>query len=157
MIRPRNHLTMVDLIATVTAAALTLGWITWTAPGRPGPFFIVIGPLLSILWDRWRGCRGVVGGALGGAAFAIALLIWMLTHPGPSLIASGPIQAVFSIAACTLFGALMGVLAWLVAAMMGQSVNSVRAAHRIVRPASEEAHKTEEKQPSDLARRQIAG
>ena len=70
--RPRRHLTLIDLMAAVGAAALALGWIVWTAPGRAGPALIIIGPIVGILWDRWRGGRGLLGGALGGARMPAA-------------------------------------------------------------------------------------
>jgi hypothetical protein len=89
MMRTRRHLTLIDLMAAVGAAALALGWIVWIAPDRAAPALIVIGPLAGILCDRWRGCRGMLGGALGGAAYAGLLLIWMVTRPDPPLSRAG--------------------------------------------------------------------
>jgi hypothetical protein len=132
----RNHLTLIDLMAAVGAAALGMGFIVWDAPpsGVRALFrsFWVIVPLVGILWDRWRGCMGILGGALGGAAYAGFLLIWMVAGPhGPGLpqfpivpysIANRLIHVVSLIGSGLIFGTLMGVAAWLAAAMMGRSV-----------------------------------
>ena len=64
----------------------------------------------------------------GGAAEAGFALIWVITGPhmpgqmGPSHIANNPSLVLFSIAGFLTFGTLMGVAAWLLAAMMGRSV-----------------------------------
>ena len=52
-------------------------------PSVPAPSFIfwIIVPLVGILWDRWCGCRGILGGALGGVAEAGFALIWVVTGP----------------------------------------------------------------------------
>jgi hypothetical protein len=87
-------------------------------------------PLVGIVWDRWRGSRGIHGGALGGAASAGVALIWVITGPhrpgqmGPSYLANDPLLAVLMIAGHLTFGTSMGVATWLVAAAMGQSVAS---------------------------------
>src|SRR5262249_45084039 len=108
----RNHLTLIDLTATIVAAALGMGFIVWDPPpsGVHPLFrsFWVIFPLVGFLWDRGRGCRGLLGGALGGAAYAAFLLIWMVAGPrGPALphfpvapysLANRLVFAVFSIA-----------------------------------------------------------
>ena len=134
--RPRRQLTLIDLMAAVVAAALGMGFIVWDPPplGVRALFrsFWVIVPLVGILWDRWRGGRGILGGALGGAAYAGFLLIWMIAGPhGPGLpqfpivpysIANRLIHVVSLIGSGLIFGTLMGVAAWLVAAMMGRSV-----------------------------------
>jgi hypothetical protein len=125
----QNHLTLIDLMAAVGAAALGMGFIVWDAPPTPEAALFrslwAIVPLVGILWDRWRGCRGILGGALGGAAYGGFLLI------GPGLsqfpivrysIANCLILVVFSIGSGLIFGTLMGVAAWLVAAMMGRFV-----------------------------------
>jgi hypothetical protein len=132
MMPSRHHLTLIDLMASVAAAALGMGFLVWDPPPPGVPALIVIFwlivPLVGILWDRWRGCRGILGGALGGAAEAGFALIWTVTGPhrpgqmGPSYIANHPIQVVFMIAGFLTFGTLMGVAAWLVAAVMGRSV-----------------------------------
>jgi hypothetical protein len=133
----RNHLTLIDLMAAAGAAALGMGFIVWDAPpsGVRALFLScwVIVPVVGILWDRWRGCMGILGGALGGAAYAGFLLIWMIAGPhGPGLpqfaimpysLANRLIFVVFGVFGIGLiFGTLMGVAAWLVAAMMGRSV-----------------------------------
>jgi hypothetical protein len=130
--KARKHLTLIDLMATVAAAALAMGVFVWDGipPGVPAliVLFWLSVPLVGIVWDRWRGCRGILGGALGGAAEAGVALIWVITGPhrpgqmGPSYLANNPILVVFIIALYLAFGALMGVAAWLVAAMMGRSV-----------------------------------
>jgi hypothetical protein len=80
------------------------------------------------LWDRWRGCTGILGGVLGGAAEAGFALIMLVTGPhwpggaGLSTVADWPVQVVIMTAAFLTFGTLTGVAAWLVAAMMGRSV-----------------------------------
>ena len=85
-------------MAAVAAAALGMVPIVWDEP-PPGvrvPFirFWLIVPLVGILWDRWRGGRGVLGGALGGAVYAGFALIWVITGPhmpgqmGPSYLAN---------------------------------------------------------------------
>jgi hypothetical protein len=132
MIPTRHHLTLIDLMATVVAAALCMGVLVWGGlpSGLPALVVIVwlICPLVGILGDRWRGGRGILGGALGGAAYAGFWLIWLVTGPhgpgqrGPSFLINDPAQVVFGFAGCGAFGALMGVAAWLVAAMMGRSV-----------------------------------
>ncbi len=89
MTQSRRHLALVDLMAAVVAAALGLGWVVWVAPGRAVPMLIVIGPLTGILSDRWRGGRGIIGGALGGAAYAGVGLIMLVTGPhGPGRLGS---------------------------------------------------------------------
>ena len=132
----RNHLTLIDLMAAVGAAALGMGFIVWDAPPTPEAALFrslwAIVPLVGILWDRWRGCMGVLGGALGGAAYAGFLLIWMVAGPrGPGLpefpiapysLANRLIFVVFAFGLGLIFGTLMGVATWLVAAMMGRSV-----------------------------------
>jgi hypothetical protein len=120
----RNNLTLIDLMATVAAAALGMGFLVWVAPPPPGvPAVIVvfwlIVPLVGILWDRWRGCTGILGGVLGGAAEAGFALIMLVTGPhGPGW----PVEVVIMTAAFLTFGTLTGVAAWLAAAMMGRSV-----------------------------------
>jgi len=132
----RNHLTLIDLMAAVGAAALGMGFIVWDAPPSDvralfRSFWVIV-PLVGILWDRWRGCMGILGGALGGAAYAGFLLIWMVAGPhapglpqfpiGPYSIANRLIFVVLGFGIGLIFGTLMGVAAWLVAAMMGRSV-----------------------------------
>jgi hypothetical protein len=83
---------------------------------------------VGLLGDRGRGGRGIRGGALGGAAYGGFCLIWLVTGPhgpgqrGPSSIINDPVEVVFGFAVCGTFGALMGVAAWLMAAMMGRSI-----------------------------------
>jgi hypothetical protein len=123
---------MIDLMATIAAAALGLGFLMWDPPPPSVPALVVIFwlivPLVPILWDRWRGRKGILGGALGGTAEASFALIWVATGPhrpgqmGPSSIANDPMVVVFTIAGFLTFGTLMGVAVWLVAAMMGRSV-----------------------------------
>jgi hypothetical protein len=125
--RPRRHLTLIDLMATVVAAALGLGWVVSSARGRAGPALIVIGPLIGILCDRWRGGRGILGGAAGGAVYAGVGLIWLVTGPhspsGAALLrmADWPVQVVIMTAVSLAVGTLMGLAAWLAAAAMGRS------------------------------------
>jgi hypothetical protein len=123
---------LIDLMATVAAAALGMVPLVWDPPPPSVPvpdiLFWLIVPLVGIVWDRWRGGRGILGGALGGAAEACFALIWVITGPhmpgqmGPSYIANHPILVVLMTAGCLIFGTLMGVAAWLVAAVMGRSV-----------------------------------
>jgi hypothetical protein len=132
----QNHLTLIDLMAAVGAAALGMGFIVWDAPPSVvhalfRSFWVIV-PLVGILWDRWRGCMGILGGALGGTAYAGFLLIWMVAGPhGPGLpqfpivsysIANRLIHVVSLFGIGLIFGTLMGVGAWLIAAMMGRSV-----------------------------------
>jgi hypothetical protein len=146
MMPSRHRLTLIDLLATVAAAALGMGFLVWVAPpppGVPAPIIIfwLIVPLVGILWDRWRGCTGILGGVLGGAAEAGFGLIMLVTGPhgpgwpGLSSIANWPVQVVIMTAAFLTFGTLMGVAAWLAAAMMGRSVAPTlpRPIDRIVR------------------------
>ena len=65
-----GRLTRIDVMTAVGSAALGLSCVDQVSPGRLGPALIVVGPLLGILWDRRRGGRGIVGGALGGAVYA---------------------------------------------------------------------------------------
>jgi len=117
-------------MAAVGAAAVGLTWVVSEAPGRAGPALIVIGPLVGILYDRWRGGRGILGGTLGGAAYAGFGLIMLATGPhwpgGAGLstmaMANWPVQVVIMTAICLTFGTLMGVAAWLAAAVMGRPV-----------------------------------
>jgi hypothetical protein len=124
----RHHLTLVDVMAAIGAAALGLAWVVSQAPGRAGPAMIVIGPLVGILCDRWRGGRGILGVTLGGAVYAGIGLIWLITGPhrpggaGLSSMADWPMQMVIMTAISLTFGTLMGVVAWLAAAVMGRSV-----------------------------------
>jgi len=119
---------LIDLMAAIGAAALGFGWVAWVAPGRAGPGLIVVGPLVGILCDRWRGGRGILGGTLGGAAHAVLGVIMLITGPhwpgGAALssMADWPAQVVVMTAICITFGSLMGVAAWLAAAVMGRSV-----------------------------------
>jgi hypothetical protein len=132
MTTSRHHLTLIDLMAAVAAAALGMIPLVWDPPPPSVPvpviLFWLIVPLMGIVWGRWRGGRGILGGALGGAAEAAFALIWVITGPhmpgqmGPSYIANDPYLVVFWIAGFLTFGTLMGVAAWLVAAMMGRSV-----------------------------------
>lgn len=132
MTAPHHQLTLIDLMAAVVAAALGMGFIMWDPPPPSVPALVVIFwltvPLVPILWDRWRGRRGILGGALGGAAEVGFALLWVATGPhrpgqmGPSHLVNDPIGAVSMIAGFLIFGTLMGVVVWLVAAMMGRSV-----------------------------------
>jgi hypothetical protein len=132
--KSRNQLTLIDLMATVAAAALTMGVFVWGGipPSLPPlvPIFWLTVPLVGIVWDRWRGRSGILGGALAGAAEAGFALIWVITGPhkpggmGPSYLANNPIVVVFVIAGYLTFGTSMGGVTWLVAAAMGQSVAS---------------------------------
>jgi len=136
-IMPSQHrLTLIDLMATVAAAALGMGFLVWVAPPPPGvPALIVIFwlivPLVGILWDRRRGCTGILGGVLGGAAEAGFALIMLVTGPhwpggaGLPTVVDLPVQVVIMTAAFLTFGTLTGVAAWLAAAMMGRSVAPV--------------------------------
>jgi hypothetical protein len=129
MTTSRHHLTLIDLMATVAAAALGMIPLVWDPPPPSVPvpviLFWLIVPLVGIVWDRWRGGRGILGGALGGAAEAGFALIWVITGPhmpgqmGPSYLAKYPIAVAFIIAGFLTFGTLMGVATWLVAAAMG--------------------------------------
>ena len=132
MTTSRHHLTLIDLMATVAAAALGMVPLVWDPPPPSVPvpvilFWLVV-PLVGIVWDRWRGGRGILGGALGGAAEAGFGLIWVITGPhrpgqmGPSYLANYPGEVAFIIAGYLIFGTLMGVATWLVAAAMGRSV-----------------------------------
>jgi hypothetical protein len=123
---------MIDLMATVAATALGMIPLAWDPPPPSLPVLVIlfwlIVPLVGIVWDRWRGGRGILGGALGGAAEAGVALIWVITGPhmrgqmGPSYLTKYPIAVAFIIAGNLTFGTLMGVAAWLVAAVMGRSV-----------------------------------
>ena len=105
-------------------------WVAPPPPGVPAPIIIfwLTVPLVGILWDRWRGCTGILGGVLGGAAEAGFALIMLVTGPhgpgwpGLSSIADWPVQVVIMTAAFLTFGTLMGAASWLAAAMMGRSV-----------------------------------
>jgi hypothetical protein len=128
MIPNRHDLTLIDQRAAIGAAALGLGWVVWVAPGRAGPALIIIGPFIGILCYRWRGGRGKLGGALGGAAYAGFGLIMLVTGPhgrgwpGLSSIPDWPAQVAIMTVISLAVGTLMGVTAWLTAAAMGRSV-----------------------------------
>jgi hypothetical protein len=132
--KSRQHLTLIDVMATVAAAALAMGVFVWGGipPGVPAliVLFWLSVPLVGIVWDRWRGCRGILGGALGRAAEAGVALILVITGPhgpgemGASHLANNPILVVLFIAGFLTFGTSMGVAAWLVAAAMGHTVAS---------------------------------
>jgi hypothetical protein len=122
----RHHLTLTDLMATVATAALATGdGIPPSVPPLVVIFWLTV-PLVGIVWDRWRGCSGILGGALAGTAEAGFALIWVITGPhrpgqmGPSYLANNPIVVVFVIAGYLTFGTMMGVATWLVAAAMGR-------------------------------------
>jgi hypothetical protein len=119
--RPRRHLTLIDLMAAVVAAALCLAWVVSTARGRAGPAMIVIGPLIGILYHRWRGGRGILGGALGGAIYGGVGLIELARRDGPGWIAKRPVEVAIMLTICLAVGTLMGLAAWLAAAIMGRS------------------------------------
>ncbi len=127
MMQSRHHLTLIDLMAAIGATAFGLAWVVWVAPGRVVPALIVIGPLVGILCDRWRGGRGILGGTLGAAIYAGTGLIWLSFGPhrprgaGLSWILDWLLQMVVMTAISLTFGTLMGVLAWLAAAAMGRS------------------------------------
>jgi hypothetical protein len=119
-------------MATVAAAALGMVPLVWDPPPPSVPvpvilFWLVV-PLVGIVWDRWRGGRSILGGALGGAAEAGFGLVWVITGPhrpgqmGPSHLANYPGEVALIIAVYLIFGTLMGVATWLVAAAMGRSV-----------------------------------
>jgi hypothetical protein len=113
---------LIDLMAAVVAAALCLAWVVSTARGRAGPAMIVIGPLIGILYHRWRGGRGILGGALGGAVYAgVGLIVLACREPG--WIAKRPVEVAIMATICLAVGTLMGLAAWLVATMMGRSVS----------------------------------
>jgi hypothetical protein len=111
-----------------------MGVFVWGGipPSVPPLIFLfwLIVPLAGIVWDRWRGCSGILGGALAGAAEAGFALIWVITGPhrpgqmGPSYLANSPILVVFIIAGSLTFGTSMGVATWLVASAMGQPLAS---------------------------------
>jgi hypothetical protein len=128
MMPSRHRLTLIDLMAAVGAAALGLAWVVSVAPGRAGPALIVVGPLIGIVCHRWHGDRGILGGALGGAACAGLGLIMLDTgRRGPggaglSSIADWSAWVVIMRAICLTVGTLMGVATWLAAAAMGRSV-----------------------------------
>jgi hypothetical protein len=119
-------LTLTDLMAAVGAAGLGLAWVHWDAPGRAEPALIVIGPLVGILWHRWLGGRGVLGGALGGAAYAGLGLLDLVTgphgpgRPGLSDLRDWPVQVIGMTTVCVACGTGMGVVAWLWATAMGR-------------------------------------
>ena len=133
MILSRHHLTLIDLMAAVVAAALGLGWVVSVAPGRAGPALIIIGPLVGVLWDRCRGGRGHLwrdsgrGDVCGFRADHAGH--WpTLARRGRSVVDGGrPVQVIIMTAICLTFGTLMGVAAWLAAAGMGRSVAPRRA------------------------------
>jgi hypothetical protein len=132
--KSQNHLTLIDLMATVATAALATGVFVWGGIPPSLPPLVVIFwltvPLVGIVWDRWRGRSGILGGALSGVAEAGFALIWVVTGPhrpgqmGPSYLANNPIAVVFIIAACLTLGTSMGVATWLVATAMGQPLAS---------------------------------
>jgi hypothetical protein len=121
-----GRLTLIDLMAAIGATGLGLAWVNWVAPGRAGPNLIVIGPLVGILWHRQRGGRGILGGTLGGAAYAGFGLLYFFTGPhgrgsaSPSTMANWPFQLVVMTISCLAFGASMGIAAWLGAAALGR-------------------------------------
>ena len=70
VMRPRRHLTLIDLIAAVVAAALGMGLLMWDPPppSLPAPvviFWLTV-PLVGILWDRWRGAGAYSAGPWAG-------------------------------------------------------------------------------------------
>jgi hypothetical protein len=85
---------------------------------------IVIGPLVGILWQRSRGGRGILGGMLGGAAYALFGLIFFVTGPhgtgsaSMATMANWPVQVVIMTAVCLVFGTVSGIVAWLAATLM---------------------------------------
>ena len=129
----RHRLTLMDLMAAVAAAGLGLGWIVSTMPGQGGPAALVIGPLVGIFCDRFRGGRGILGGTLGGAAyvgFALIMLVAGAHWPREAGLATTPdwpVRVVITTAICLTFGTLMGVAAWLVAAVMERFAGGRRA------------------------------
>ncbi len=120
MPRARPRPTLIDLMATIGAVALSLGLVTWLAPGRILAMLIVIAPTVGILWDRRRGGRGI----LGGVVHAVACLVYYLSGLG-----GVPLGRMFRrpglfltmTALCAIFGAIMGLTAWLGALAMGSS------------------------------------
>jgi|GEM_PF-2662600 len=122
-----GRLTLIDLIAAVGATALALAWLKSVAPGRSGPALIVIGPLVGIVFHRWRGGRGVIGGTVGGAAYAGIVMLDFFTgphgphRPGPSTMANWPAQLLIMTTICLVFGTTMGLTTWLWAAAMGRA------------------------------------
>src|SRR5947209_6507590 len=88
-------------LQAVIAAALVMCVFGWGGipPSLPPlvPIFWLTVPLVGIVWDRWRGRSGILGGALAGAAEAGFALIWVITGPhksggmGPSYLANNPV------------------------------------------------------------------
>lgn len=139
--KSRHHLTLSDLMATVVAAALAMGVFAWGGIPRRMPaalveLYWVSVPVVGILWDRWRGGRGIFGGALAGAAAAGVPLIWVvindgqvLRHPARLYLAIHPGVVILLFAGPVAIGSLIGVATWLVAAGLGQSVASQTPSH----------------------------
>ena len=122
-----RRFTLIDLLAAVGAAGFGLGWVVWLVPGRSAPALIVSGPLLGILWQRSRGGRGILGGAIGAIVHEFVALIWFAVVGGGSaglsiwLLPRSPLQMALMTMFCLIFGTSMGLLAWLMAGLLGQS------------------------------------
>jgi hypothetical protein len=135
---PRLRLKLIDIISAVGSASLALALIHWAAPGRTEPALIVVGPLLGILWDRGRGGRGILGGTVGGVAHAGFCLLYFFTGPhgsgsaSPLTMANWPVPMVYMTSVCVAFGTLMGLIAWLGAALTGQGRNGTGAERPVV-------------------------
>ncbi|WP_406699313.1 hypothetical protein V5E97_10620 [Singulisphaera sp. Ch08] len=121
-----GHLTLIDLLAVVGATGLGLAWVKWVAPpDRSDAALIVLGPVVGILWHRLRGGRGILGGTLGGAAYAGIFLLYFFMGPQGSKLAGWTfkMKAMFIILislSCAFTGTVLGVAAWLMAAAMGR-------------------------------------
>src|SRR5258708_32046723 len=108
------RLTLIDLMATIGAAALALGLLRWAAPVHAGLGLMIVGPLVGIVWQRSLGGRGIVGGTVGGGAYAALGLLDFATgphgpgRPGPSSMADWPKQVVIMATGCVAFGLVMG-------------------------------------------------
>ena len=120
----KNATSIMDYMAFICVLGLCLAYVRWLTPGRVGSTHVVVAPLIGSLFHRQMGGRGILGGALGGVCYAVALFAasyWLPYQLGLPSLVNMPRRGVqifavtsFSVA----FGTAVGLVFWIVSARM---------------------------------------